>query len=93
MKRSRAWAYRTWNDLLKFTFRTMGISTTCLASTSTAVGEDFLQNKHFNQRRHYVDVEDVIAGTASAMAKRAVHSTTENFMLLIRGVVKVVEVE
>lgn len=38
----------------------------------------------------YVDVDvDVVAGTASAMAKRAAHSTTENFMLEMRVVVKV----
>jgi hypothetical protein len=81
---------------LKFSFRTIGISTTCFASTRTAVGDGFL-NQHNSDRRCYVDVEVemevVVAGMASAIAKSAAHKTTENFMLRIQVVEGVVNVE
>jgi hypothetical protein len=68
----------------------MGISTTCLGPTSTAVGDGLLKSAQTRGAGAYVDVEDeVVAGMASATARSAAHNRTENFMLRIRDVEEV----
>lgn len=62
----------------------MGISTTtCFAWTNTAVGEIFLLVNLHSFDMNYADTDEVdeVAGAALAIAQRAAHIKTENFMI------------
>jgi hypothetical protein len=87
---SMARLYTSGNERLKFSFRTIGICTTCLAAGKTAIGADVLHRLDPIWCESYVEVEvedmvelvdvAIFVGRAFATAQKVAHNTTENFM-------------